>query len=109
MAAEHNDMLSWGIGGGFAATLGGIGTWAAQRVLGKAAFQDAINTGFSQLLEQEQKARSELRAELATERARCDANMVRLFKIIAALKGSMAKAGLDVPDEDVLLQGEVEL
>ncbi len=46
------------------AALGAFGLWLANRMLGKAAFQTAINTGFRELTDQLQEERSALRKEL---------------------------------------------
>lgn len=65
MATEFEPpvVIGWGVG-----IASAILVWLAQRVLGKAAFQTAINDGFAKLTEKLQKEREELRAEIDIER-----------------------------------------
>jgi hypothetical protein len=84
-----------------AAAFGAAGVWLAQRVMGKAAFQTAINSGFSTLLEQVQADRRELKAELAMQRHECAMELNQLRgelnnsrQIVASLTELLQKAGL---------------
>jgi hypothetical protein len=52
------------------ASIGGIGLWLAQRVLGKAAFQTAMNDGFSKLNDKLQVEMERREKEIAAERSR---------------------------------------
>lgn len=63
----HTNIFGW-LAGLATATIGAVGLWLAQRVLGKAAFQTAMNDGFSKLTDQLQEERNALRVELETER-----------------------------------------
>lgn len=68
---EHANALTTVLGwlaGLATATVGAVGLWLAQRVLGKAAFQTAINDGFSKLTQDLQEERDRLTKEIAAER-----------------------------------------
>lgn len=108
------------------AFIGGVGLWLANRVIGKAAFQTMITTGFAELHTQELAARIELRSELiaareelllaraelgaakaqmASDRFECAKEVAGLRRVIGALRRVMRDAGLTVPADEELLQG----
>lgn len=60
-------LLGW-LSGLATATIGAVGLWLAQRVLGKAAFQTAINDGFQKLTSELQEERERLHREIDEER-----------------------------------------
>lgn len=55
-----------------AGLLGAFGLWLANRVMGKAAFQTAINEGFSSLLSQVRAENAELHGELVIKNKRIE-------------------------------------
>ena len=88
------------------AVLGALGLWLANRVMGKAAFQTAINQGFEALTNQLQEERSQLLAEIENGRARGRAERAELTDKIAdlvrtveGLKALLRAHGIDVPDD----------
>ena len=87
------------------AVLGALGLWLANRIMGKAAFQTAINQGFEALTNQLQEERSQLLAEIENGRARGRAERAELADKIAdlvrtveGLKALLRAHGIDVPD-----------
>lgn len=97
------------------AALGAFGLWLANRMLGKAAFQSAINDGFKGLTDQLQEERTALRAELereresaraelnderlagARERAQLRGEIINLTQTIEGLKRLLRVHGIDIP------------
>jgi cell division septum initiation protein DivIVA len=84
--AHATGILGW-LGGLATATVGAIGLWLAQRVLGKAAFQTAINDGFSKLTADLQEERDRLTKEVAAERQAFAADRLVWSEEKAQLKG----------------------
>lgn len=87
------------------AVLGALGLWLANRIMGKAAFQTAINQGFEALTNQLQEERSQLLVEIENGRARGRAERAELADKIAdlvrtveGLKALLRAHGIDVPD-----------
>lgn len=87
------------------ATLGAFGLWLANRMLGKAAFQTAINSGFDKLTDQLQeeraallKERNEERVAWAAERAQLRGEIINLTQAVESLKAYLRRNGLDIPD-----------
>lgn len=87
------------------AVFGALGLWWANRIMGKAAFQTAINQGFEALTNQLQEERSQLLAEIENGRARGRAERAELASKIAdlvhtveGLKALLRAHGIDVPD-----------
>lgn len=97
--------------GALATVIGGALLWLAQRLLGKAAVQQAINAGFVDLMEQNRlelkasrEARDALAEELArerTERAAERAEFVgeinQLKAVIRGLERFLREQGLPIP------------
>ncbi len=74
-------------------------------MLGKAAFQTAINSGFKGLLDQLQEERALLLAQLAAERlswsaerAQTRGEIINLTQAVESLKNLLRRKGLEVPD-----------
>lgn len=87
------------------AAFGALGLWWANRVLGKAAFQTAINQGFEALTNQLQEERKELLAEIEEgrrrgrdERAALTAKINELVRTVEGLKALLRVNGIDVPE-----------
>lgn len=87
-----------------AAALGAFGLWLANRMLGKAAFQTAINAGFKDLTDQLQEERAAMREELTVERVRSAAveaqlrgEVLNLTQVIEGLKKILRENGIKVP------------
>jgi len=88
------------------AVFGALGLWWANRIMGKAAFQTAINQGFEALTNQLQEERSQLLAEIESGRARGRAERAELADKIAdlvhtveGLKALLRAHGIDIPDD----------
>lgn len=95
------------------AIIGAIGLWFANRVLGKAAFQEAINQGFNSLLITLQKERDGLEAEVHALRKDLDekershqrdrdalrGEIRNLGQIVESLKNYITRNGLEIPNE----------
>lgn len=86
------------------AALGACGLWLANRMLGKAAFQTAINAGFNGLTDQLQEERDFFRKQLAEERiswagerAEFRGEILNLTQTIESLKHLLIRSGIDVP------------
>lgn len=88
MAADpsHFSLIGW-LSGLATAVVGAVGLWLAQRVLGKAAFQTAINDGFAKLTTDLQEERDRLRAEIDAERKAFVAERLAWSEEKAQLKG----------------------
>lgn len=87
------------------AVFGALGLWWANRVLGKAAFQTAINQGFEALTNQLQEERVQLLAEIEQgrtrgreERAALTEKINELVRTVEGLKSLLRAHGIDVPD-----------
>jgi len=88
------------------AVFGALGLWWANRLMGKAAFQTAINQGFDELTNQLQEERKQLLAEIESGRARGRAERAELADKIAdlvrtveGLKALLRAHGIDIPDD----------
>lgn len=86
------------------AVVGAFGLWVANRMLGKAAFQTAINSGFKELLDQLQEERRALMAELSaermansTERTQMRGEISNLRQVVESLKNVLRANGIPVP------------
>jgi cation transport regulator ChaB len=87
------------------AGLGAFGLWLANRMLGKAAFQTAINAGFKDLTDQLQEERKDLqsrwdaeRVAWAAERAQLRGEIINLTQAVESLKSLLRRRGIDVPE-----------
>ena len=110
--AANSSLLGW-LSGLATATIGAAGLWLAQRVLGKAAFQTAINDGFAKLTADLQEERDQLKRELAAEHERIQAERVawavertsmlgeirNLKQAVQSLKALLRKHGVSIPGE----------
>jgi hypothetical protein len=88
------------------AALGAAGVWLASRVMGKAAFQQAINAGFMGLNERlaEESARrdaghAEERIRWAAQRAQFEGEIINLTQAVESLKAHLRRAGLAIPED----------
>lgn len=103
------------------AALGAFGLWLANRMLGKAAFQTAINSGFQALTDQLQEERKEMQARWDLERinwaateAQLRGEIINLTQAIESLKAYLRRKGLDVPEahapaaDFIMLEGRKE-
>jgi len=95
------------------AAVGAVGLWLANRVLGKAAFQEAINQGFSSLLKAVQEERNslekeveKLRLDLAnkekqhqSDREEMRGEIRQLKQMIQSLEAHITRNGLELPHE----------
>ena len=86
------------------AALGAFGLWLANRMLGKAAFQTAINDGFAKLTKELQEERDGYRIELtrervswAAERATLQGEIRNLMQSIESLKNELRRNGIAIP------------
>ncbi len=98
-------------GGAVSAALGAFGLWLANRMLGKAAFQTAINSGFKDLVDQlqeERKASQDIihsmrqewdaeRITTAAERAQLRGEIINLTQTVESLKSWFRTQGIPVP------------
>lgn len=91
--------------GSMTALIGALGLWLANRMLGKAAFQQAINSGFKELTESLQEERAALLAERdgerlawAAERAQLRGDIINLTQAVESLKAYLRRNGLEIPD-----------
>lgn len=83
---ETVNLLGW-LAGLATATVGAIGLWLAQRVLGKAAFQTAMNDGFAKLNDKLQVEMERREKVFAAERATFTAERIAWADEKAQLKG----------------------
>jgi hypothetical protein len=93
------------------AFIGGVAVWVANRTLGKAAFQNAMNDGFTRItaslsaqLEEARAANKELRGELdhlkvkhAREESQRKGEMANMYSTIEALQRQLKMRGINVP------------
>ncbi len=87
------------------AGLGAFGLWLANRMLGRAAFQTAINDGFAKLTQDLQDERDLLRKELVAERvsraakeAELHGAILNLTQTVESLKALLRRNGIPVPE-----------
>lgn len=103
------------------AGLGAFGLWLANRMLGKAAFQTAINAGFKDLTDQLQEERADLqkrwdaeRVAWAAERAQLRGEIINLTQAVESLKSLLRRRGIDLPEahspaaDFVILDGDLK-
>jgi hypothetical protein len=95
-----------------AAFIGAIGLWFANRVMGRAAFQQAINSGFKELVDGLQEERKELTAKLneletkydkvqadsLAERAQLRGEIINLTQVVVSLENLLRDNGVPVPE-----------
>lgn len=116
MAADGGDLS--GISAGFlasgSAVFGAFGLWLANRLMGKAAFQTAINNGFQSLLNELQEERAamakqhnEERVRAAAEHAELRGEIINLTQVVEGLKSILRRHGIPVPKAKTLLGGEM--
>lgn len=95
-----------------AAFVTGLVSWAASRLIGKAAFQQAINTGFKDLVDSLRDDHAECHRRLAVleenyeaarirgsaERAQLRGEIINLTQIGLSLEKLLRDAGIDIPE-----------
>lgn len=86
------------------AALGAFGLWLANRMMGKAAFQTAINQGFQALTDQLQEERTALnrmimdeRIAWEAERAQLRGEIINLTQTVESLKHLLERHGIPIP------------
>jgi hypothetical protein len=108
----HNVGWITAVGTAVGAVIGGFALWCANRLLGKAAFQTAINAGFSSLTDQLQEERSLLLAQIASERRAAERERLQsaaeraslrgeirnLTQVVESLKALLRANGIEVPE-----------
>jgi hypothetical protein len=87
------------------AALGAVGLWLANRLLGKAAFQTAINDGFAKLTQAQERANETLEERLvaervawAAERATFQGEIRNLVQAVESLKAELRRHGIPIPE-----------
>lgn len=94
------------------AMIGGFALWLANRLMGRAAFQTAINDGFAKLVQEVQEERdvakrerdafkSALEAERiawAEERAHLQGELRNVMQVVESLKRLLVRAGIEIPE-----------
>lgn len=85
---------------------GGILLWAAQRLVGKAAWQQAITAANRDLIDQLQEERADARRSLenykiesAAERAQLRGEIINLTQTVTTMKRWMRENGHDFPED----------
>ena len=107
IGAVHPTALTT-LAGFLGAAMGALGLWLANRLLGKAAFQTAINDGFAKLTADLQEERADLRRELddarlhwAGERASLQGEIRNLNQTIESLKAWFRRNGVPIPEPTI--------
>lgn len=104
--AAHQELAAWFAPAIAVVTgvIGVFGLWLANRMLGKAAFQTAINSGFKDLTDQLQEERKAMREEMTAERVKAAAveaqlrgEIINLTQVIEGLKKILRENGIPVP------------
>lgn len=100
----HAGLLT-AVAGFLGAVVGACGLWLANRLMGKAAFQSAINDGFAKLTDQLQEERDGYRKALdaerltwAGERATLKGEIRNLMQAIESLKAELRRHGVPIPE-----------
>jgi hypothetical protein len=97
MSDGHNpDLAAWFAPfiGVATAALGALGLWLAQRLLGKAAFQQALTSGFQTLMERAEALHAEERAAWHGERLQLRGEIVNLKQVVATLTDTLRRNGM---------------
>ena len=83
------------------ATIGAVGLWLAQRMVGKAAFEQAMNARFQVLMDQTSAFHASERASWQAERLQLRGEIVNLKQIVATLTDSLRRQGVQgLPDAE---------
>lgn len=87
------------------AALGAFGLWLANRMLGKAAIQTALNTMAKDLIDQLQEERAEMKRAWDADRlagaareAQLRGEIINLTQAVESLKAHLRRKGIDVPE-----------
>lgn len=106
--------VSLGIWAPVGAAVGAAGLWLANRLVGKAAVQSALNSGFQTLFTELQEERALLVSTLKEERVQSDKDRVaaaaerselrgeirNLMQTVESLKSLLRRNGVQIPDND---------
>lgn len=99
----HPGLLA-ALAGILGAAIGGFALWLANRLLGKAAFQTAINDGFAKLASAQDRANAKLEKQLtaerigwAAERATLQGEIRNLMQAVDSLKSELRRHGIPIP------------
>lgn len=76
------------------ATIGAFGLWMAQRVLGKAAFEQAMTTRFQALMASSEAFHAEQRASWHEERLQMRGKIINLEQSVATLTNALRQQGV---------------
>lgn len=113
MGADGDTVMTAVTAAGSAA-MGAFSLWLANRLLGKAAFQTAINNGFQALTNELQEERmallkqlNEVQVQSASERAELRGEIINLTQVVEGLKNLLRRHGIPVPHAKALLGGEM--
>lgn len=87
---------AWATGGGL---IGAVLVWAAQRWVGKAAFQKVLNEGFSEFVEELRAENKLLREKAGAERRQLLGEIRQLQQQVRSLNTLLQKAGIQVSDK----------
>lgn len=79
---------------GVGAVIGAFGLWLANRLLGKAAFQQAMNAGFQVLMERAEALHAEERRSWHEERLSLRGQILNLTQTIASQNAALRRAGI---------------
>lgn len=92
----HHELSAWfaPLIGVATAALGAFGLWLAQRMLGKAAFEQAMNARFQVLMDRTDALHKEERAAWQAERLELLGKIVNLQQIVATLTASLRRQGV---------------
>lgn len=99
---------------GVGAVIGAFGLWVANRLLGKAAFQQAMNAGFVALMERAEALHAEERRAWHEERLTLHGEIRNLKQTVATLTNSLRRAGVtglpetEYPDPLIVLPPDVD-
>lgn len=93
------------LAGAVGAALGAFGLWLANRMLGKAAIQTALNGMAKDLIDQLQEERAAMKASWDAERvtaaareAQLRGEIINLTQAVESLKALLRRKGIDVPE-----------
>lgn len=99
------------VGTALAAAIGAAGLWVANRLLGKAAFQQAINDGFAKLLKVQQEENAQLREEMsarevihARQIASLRGHIMNLTQALQSRDAILRRSGIPIPEANPITE-----
>lgn len=107
----HSSALT-AMAGSLGAIIGAFGLWIASRMMGKAAFQTAMNDGFAKLMAAQASVNEELQRTMAAdrlalsterlawagERASLKGEIRNLMQALDSLKSELRRHGIAIPE-----------